>query len=206
MVGQVVGHPGRAVAEELVRESVRSVPTTPVVPVPGPAVQSSPEPAPAPVSQPQIALLCFRGAGVILLSSAPVARPHQRLARDIVQAAQRIRQQPDIAVDTVDYSYPMIPVKPAMPNPSGLPDAARERTTGSPERALRAFVSAQLSRPVEGKQASIGIPGLVLLTHDLQSWFGSWLEEPHLYIDGLALLAGDGARKRHLWQQLRALR
>ena len=137
-------------------------------------------------------LACVRGNGVVLLTRGPLPRNQQRMARDIVLAAMRVRRLSPVDVQVVDYRYP----------PAADLGAGR---VGAPDRALRAFLSVQRQGGADasGERALVS-GGLILMTDNTHSLFRDWLTEPQLVIGDLATLAGDAARKRALWLRLRA--
>lgn len=137
-------------------------------------------------------LACVRGNGVVLLTRGPLLKNQQRMARDIVLAAMRVRRVSPVDLQIVDYRYP----------PAADLGAGR---VGAPDRALRAFLSVQRQGVAEdsgGRASESG--GLILITDNAHSLFQGWLTEPQLVISDLATLAGDAAQKRALWLRLRA--
>jgi len=121
-----------------------------------------------------------RSAAAILLAASPLTRNQQRLAKDIVASAAFGVAGPAGTVTMAEFRYPPIA-------------AAQLVRAGSPERALRAFMSKQTQ----------GSPGLkVLLCRDAAGWFTGWYAEPLLEIDNLADLQGDAGRKRALWARI----
>ncbi len=136
-------------------------------------------------------LACIRGSGVLLLTGAPLMKNLQRMAQDIVRAVMSLRRFSATDLQVIEYRYP-----PAA-------DLGLDRV-GSPDRALRAFLSVQ--RQIAGIDAGsvAGHRGLILITQDANSLFRDWLSDPHEVIDDLANLAGDAARKRALWLRLSA--
>lgn len=137
-------------------------------------------------------LACVRGNGVVLLTRGPLLKNQQRMARDIVLAAMRVRRVSAVDLQIVDYRYP----------PAADLGAGR---VGAPDRALRAFLSVQRQGVADdsgGRASESG--GLILITDNAHSLFQGWLTEPQLVISDLATLAGDAAQKRALWLRLRA--
>lgn len=137
-------------------------------------------------------LACVRGNGVVLLTRGPLPRNQQRMARDIVLAAMRVRRVSSVDVQVVDYRYP----------PAADLGAGR---VGAPDRALRAFLSVQRQGVADTSgERALESGGLILITDNAHSLFRDWLTEPQVVIGDLATLAGDAARKRALWLRLRA--
>ncbi len=134
---------------------------------------------------------------MVLLTRGPLLKNQQRMARDIVLAAMRVRRVATVEPQVVDYRYP----------PAADLGAGR---VGAPERALRAFLSVQrlsVQQPgvVDESGGSAGERGgLILITDNAHSLFKDWLTEPMLVIGDLATFAGDAAQKRALWLRLRA--
>ena len=137
-------------------------------------------------------LACIRGNGVVLLTRGPLLKNQQRMARDIVLAAMRVRRVATVDPQVVDYRYP----------PAADLGAGR---VGAPERALRAFLSVQRQGVIDDLGGSDGArAGLILITDNAHSLFKDWLTEPMLVIGDLPTFAGDAALKRALWLRLRA--
>jgi|GEM_PF-3335051 len=133
-------------------------------------------------------LVCVRGTGVLLLTRAPLLKSQQRMAQDIVQAMMRVRRQLASDLQVIEYRYP-----PAA-------DLGQARV-GSPDRALRAFLSVQRQTAAVDAGAS---GGLILITRNAQALFRDWLTDPHQVVGDLAGFAGDATQKRALWLQLSA--
>lgn len=144
-------------------------------------------------------LACVRGKGVVLLTRAPLLKNQQRMARDIVLAAMHVNRQPAIDLQVVEYRYP-----PAA-------DLGQGRV-GSPDRALRAFLSVQRQSAAVDDSGSGGMSSgsggmngvLILITDNAHSLFREWLTDPHVVIGDFHKLAGDAAQKRALWLRLSA--
>lgn len=137
-------------------------------------------------------LACVAGNGVVLLTRGPLLKNQQRMARDIVLAVMRIRRTATVDVRFVDYRYP----------PAADLGVGR---MGTPDRALRAFLSAQRQGVTDQLESRDGDrDGQILITEDAHSLFKDWLMERHSVIPGLVSLAGDAAQKRALWRRLSA--
>ena len=137
-------------------------------------------------------LACVAGNGVVLLTRGALLKNQQRMARDIVLAVMRIRRTSPVDVRVVDYRYP----------PAADLGAGR---LGTPDRALRAFLSAQRQGVVDESENRDGERGgLILITESAHALFKDWLTEPHSVIPDLFSLAGDAAHKRALWLRLSA--
>ncbi|MBM4204960.1 MAG: hypothetical protein FJ194_12545 [Gammaproteobacteria bacterium] len=155
-----------------------SLPARPVPEV-QPTQRVDTEPALAEIPVEPFSLLCFRGAGAILLCVPPQTRNRQRLGRDIVEAASALSAAAGAATSVIEFVYP--------------PQSAGRTTATPPERVLRAFMTRQLT----GLSAA-----RVFISADAVIRFEDWFKDPCTVIPSLDELFGDPARKQELWRLL----